>query len=76
MWFLALFSMTFGLGFGFVGVKFLIQPTKTIRRLQEMKYHTSSQPQRQAIIITRVFGLVLIVIGIYFIGVGINFLIS
>jgi uncharacterized membrane protein YfcA len=76
MWFIALFSMAFGVLFAWVGIRFLFKPDKTIRRLQEMKYQTSSQPKKQAIMITRIFGVVLILIGIYFIGVGINFLIS
>lgn len=76
MWFLAIFSMAFGLGFGWIGFKFLISPVGVIRRLQEMKYRTSSQPSKQAILMTRVFGLILIIIAIYFIGVGINFLIN
>lgn len=76
MWFLAIFSMAFGLSFGYVGFKFLIQPRRTIRRLQEMKYQSSSEPTRQAVLITRVFGVILMFIGIYFIGVGINFLIN
>lgn len=76
MWFLAIFSMAFGLSFGYVGFRFFIKPKRTIRRLQEMKYQTSSEPTRQAIVITRVFGVILMIIGIYFIGVGINFLIS
>lgn len=76
MWFLAIFSMMFGLGFGWVGFKFITRPERSIRRLQEMKYQTSGEPSKQAIITTRVFGLILIIIGIYFIGVGINFLIN
>lgn len=76
MWFLAIFSMAFGLLFGWIGYHFLTNPHKTIKRLQEMKYQTSSEPSRQAVITTRVFGVILILIGIYFVGVGINFLIN
>lgn len=72
----AIFIILFGSLFLLIGTKFMFSPEKTIRSLQEMKYKSSSQPAKQAVIMTRIFGIALILTGIYFIGVGINVLIS
>ncbi|QWC00512.1 hypothetical protein KHQ88_02785 [Mycoplasmatota bacterium] len=72
----SLFTIIFGLFFGLIGFKFLFKPDPTIRRLQDMKYKSSSTPSKQAIMMTRIFGVILMIIGLYFIGVGINILIS
>jgi uncharacterized membrane protein YfcA len=72
----AIFTIIFGLFFGLIGFKFLFKADKTIRRLQDMKYKSSSTPSNKAVIMTRIFGAILILIGIYFIGVGINILVS
>ncbi|HKL47050.1 MAG TPA: hypothetical protein VJ878_00140 [Candidatus Izemoplasmatales bacterium] len=72
----AIFIILFGVFFGLVGFRFMFKAEKTIRRLQEMKYKGSSQPTKQAIFMTRIFGVILFLIGIYFIGVGINVIIN
>jgi len=72
----AIFTIIFGLFFGLIGYKFLFKPEKTIRGLQYMKYKSSSEPANRAVLITRIFGVILIIVGIYFIGVGINILVS
>jgi|GEM_PF-2184735 len=72
----AIFSMLFGLFWNLIGFRFLFHTEKSIRRFQEMKYQASSQPKKQALLMTRIFGVILLLIGIYFIGVGINLLIS
>ncbi len=71
-----IFIILFGLFFALIGFKFLTKPEQTIKRMQEIKYKSSSQPAKQAVITTRVLGVILLLIGIYFIGLGINVLIN
>jgi hypothetical protein len=72
----AIFIIAFGVFFDLIGFRFTFKAESTIKRLQEMKYKGSSQPTKQAIIMTRIFGVILIIIGIYFIGIGINVLVN
>lgn len=71
-----IFTILFGLFFVFIAYKFLFNTEKTIRALQELKYKSSSQPNPKAIILTRVFAVILLLIGIYFIGLGISSLMN
>jgi hypothetical protein len=72
----AIFIIGFGVFFDLIGYKFAFRAESTIKRLQEMKYKESNQPTKQAIIMTRIFGVILLIIGIYFIGIGIIILLN
>lgn len=72
----AIFIILFGLFFGLIGFRFIFKTEQTIKRLQEMKYKGSSQPTSQAILMTRIFGVILAIIGLYFIGIGISIMIN
>jgi uncharacterized membrane protein YfcA len=72
----AIFTVLFGLFFALIGYKFTFQTRKIIRRFQEMKYNSSSEPNKQARVMTKIFGVTLMIIGIYFVLVGINILLT
>lgn len=72
----SIFLMIFGLFIMLIGYRFLFRTTQTIKRLQEMKFNASSEPEKKAINMTRIFGVVLLLIGLYFIGLGVTLLIN
>ncbi|MFO7969452.1 MAG: hypothetical protein ACQERX_04195 [Bacillota bacterium] len=76
MVFLSILLILIGLFFVLIGFKFLFKTVVTIQALQNIKYNSSGNPSKQAIITTKVFGVIIILIGAYFIGAAILALIS
>ena len=59
-----------------IGFKFIFKTVVTIKALQNIKYNSTSNPSKQAVITTKVFGVIITLIGVYFIGAAVLALIS
>ncbi|MCF7924226.1 MAG: hypothetical protein K9L64_03860 [Candidatus Izimaplasma sp.] len=73
---LSILSILIGLFFVLIGFKFTFKTVTTIKALQNIKYKSSSTPSKQAVITTKIFGVILFLIGGYFIGAAISALVS
>lgn len=67
--FMKVLGIIIALAFLFVGFKFLFQSSKMIQGIQKIKYKQSQKPRKQELIFTRIIGVILILIGLYYSGV-------
>ena len=74
--FMKILGLLIGLAFLFVGIRFLFFPTKIINGIQRYKYKTTATPRKQEIIMTRIIGVLLSLIGLYYSTLAISSLIE
>ncbi|MDD3112915.1 MAG: hypothetical protein PHP61_04965 [Candidatus Izemoplasmatales bacterium] len=55
-----------GLAFLFLGLRFLFRSVRVIQGIQKAKYHQVAPPRKQEIMVARVIGVLLSLIGLYF----------
>lgn len=55
--------------FIYVGVMFIAKPRRTIQTLQTRRYGSPGEPKSQQILMTRIFGVIITLIGLYFLGI-------
>lgn len=54
------------LAFIYVGLRFLISPKKSIQSVQRIKYKTTAEPRKVEVTISIIFGVLLTLIGLYY----------
>lgn len=64
--FLQIIGIIIGLAFFYVGLRLTFFPRKFIKGMQYYKYKTSSEPQKNAVILTVIIGVLLMLIGMYY----------
>lgn len=69
--FLEILGIIVGLGFFMVGVRLTLFPRAFIKGMMNLKYKTSAEPQKNAVIVTMVMGVLLMLAGIYYIAYSI-----
>ncbi len=55
-----------GLAFVVIGARFLFRSRQVIQGIQKYKYNQIAPPRRQEILFSRIIGVLLLLIGIYF----------
>jgi len=55
----------------YFGLYFAIRPTKAVQSLQRMKYKEQGEPRKIEKTVSIIFGIILALIGLYFLGVSI-----
>ena len=61
--------------FIYVGVAFTFKPISSIQSLQRRRYGSAGDPQPRQIMMTRIFGIIIVIIGLYFlVSVGLSIL--
>lgn len=64
--FMKILLLLIGLGFAYVGFRFLISSKKIIQAIQKYKYHQTAEPRKQELIMAKVMGSLLLLIGLYY----------
>lgn len=65
--FLSILGIVVGLGFFMVGMRLAFFPKKFVRGMMNYKYKTSVEPQKNAVIVTIVMGVLLMLAGAYYV---------
>jgi len=68
---LKVLGIIIGFGFSFVGVRFLFYSTKVIQGIQKYKFKTTSTPKKQELIFSKIIGVLLLLMGLYYMGIAI-----
>lgn len=66
--FLQILGILVGLGFFMVGMRLAFFPKKFVRGMMNYKYKTHIEPQKNAIIVTVIMGVLLMLAGIYYVA--------
>lgn len=64
--FLKIIGILIGLAFFYVGLRLALYPKRFIQAMQNYKYKSTSEPQKNAIVLTRIIGIVIMLIGVYY----------
>jgi len=64
--FMKILLLLIGLGFAYVGFRFLISSKKIIQAIQKYKYHQTAEPRKQELIMAKIMGGLLLLIGLYY----------
>lgn len=59
-------GLLISLAFLYVGLRFVITPKKSIQNMQRIKYHTTGEPRRVELTMSIIFGVLLTLVGIYY----------
>ena len=66
--FMKVLGILISLAFIFIGVRFIFSPRKSIQALQRMKYHTTGEPGKREKIFSLIFGILFLLIGLYYLA--------
>lgn len=70
-WFMKILGLVIALLFLVVGLRFFFVPERIIRGIQQYKFKTTAKPRKQEILFSKIIGVLLTLIGLYFLGVSI-----
>ena len=65
--FLSILGILVGLGFFVVGMRLTFFPRKFVKGMMNYKYKSSAEPQKNAIIVTIIMGVLLMLAGAYYV---------
>jgi ammonia channel protein AmtB len=52
--------------FIFIGYRFLFQSKKIIQGIQKYRYKMTAEPRKQEVVMARIMGILLIIVGLYY----------
>jgi len=64
--FMKILLLVIGLGFAYVGFRFLISSKRIIQAIQKQKYQQTAEPRKQELIMAKVMGVLLMLVGLYY----------
>jgi hypothetical protein len=64
--FLKILGILIGLVFVYIGLRLVLNPRKIIKNMQMVKYKSYSEPQKNAVVMTVIIGVLLTLIGLYY----------
>jgi hypothetical protein len=69
--FVKIIGILIGAVFLFFGAEFVFNASKIIQSIQKRKYGTTAQPRKPELIMARILGSLLILVGLYYAGMAI-----
>lgn len=66
MMFLKILGVIVGLGFLAVGVLMTLRAKQVIQAIQKRKFQTTAEPRRPEVVMARVLGILIALIGVYY----------
>lgn len=69
--FMIVLGILMSLAMIYFGLYFALRPTKAVQSLQRIKYKQEGEPRQIEKTVSIIFGIVLALIGLYFLGVSI-----
>ncbi len=74
--FMKVLGLLISLAFIFIGFRFLFFPKAIINGIQKYKYKTTATPRKQEIVMARIVGSLLLLIGLYYAFIAVASLIG
>lgn len=68
--FMKLVLLLSGLFFCFVGGMFLLRWKRIVQWVQKRKYGRTAEPRKEERLMTRIVGVLLVLVGLYYVGAG------
>ncbi len=68
-WVMKILGFLISLAFLFVGLRFVIFPRKSVQNIQRIKYKTTAEPRKAEMTISIIFGVLLSLIGVYYLTI-------
>jgi hypothetical protein len=64
--FMKILGILIGLAFLLLGLRFLFRSRSVIQGIQKVKYHQVAPPRKQELLVARIIGVLISLIGLYF----------
>lgn len=64
--FMKVLGLLIGLGFIFIAIRFFFYGEKIIMWIQKRKYNTTSEPRNSELVFSKVIGVLLFLVGLYY----------
>lgn len=68
-WFMKILGLLISFSFLFFGARFIFKPRNMIQALQRIKYKETGEPRQNEITFSIIVGVILTLIGLYYLGV-------
>ena len=67
--FLKILGFLISFAFIFIGLVFCFKPRKAIQSVQRIKYKSTSEPRKVEVTVSIIFGVILSLIGVYYLTI-------
>ena len=68
-WVMRILGFLISLAFLFIGLRFIIFPKKSVQGIQRIKYKTTAEPRKVEMTVSIIFGVLLSLIGVYYLTI-------